>query len=317
MSPNTPSSGAGSPVGRGGRRSVPTDFETAQGDLFDAVDIATRSRFVDGPAGRIHVVEAGFPDDQPPVVFVHGTAAFGAFFAPLMTQVEDRRMIAFDRPGYGLSDAFVYTEANVRRTVVDVLLEVLDTMEADRIDLVGHSMGGQTAILFALMHPARVRRLVLIGAVVGFPGTHPPLRIRLLTVPVLNQVIRRLQKSGDEGVLDIAETFGERDAIRNHPAFIRAIAAHEAEPKSAEAGFSEFNALVSVRGWRPSVRLSPDELRSIQPPTTIVWGENDTLGGPDDVRDGVALISDVRFETVDAGHIPFLDHPNRCTALLK
>lgn len=295
------------------------DFETAQGRLFDAYGLAPRSRFIDieEPRARIHVLETGPADGDTPLVFVHGTAAFGAFFGPLMGHLGGTRLISFDRPGYGLSDPFVYTEETLQRMVVDVLEGVLDELGIEQVDLVGHSMGGYSAILFGLAHPERVRRLFLIGSVPAFPGTRPPVQLRLLTVPGLNRLLRRLQKSGEEGVLDIAEIFGEREAITDHPAFIRAIAAHEADQTAAEAGFSEFNALFSVRGWHPSVRIGTDELRDLQPPTTVIWGDHDTLGGPDDVRDGIELIQDVRFETVDAGHIPYLAHPERCAQLIR
>lgn len=158
--------------------------------------------------------------------------------------------------------------------------------------------------------------MILVGSVPAFPGTRPPVKIRLLTVPGLNRLIRRLQKPDVEGVLDIAEVFGEREAIKDHPSFIEAIAAHERDPKAAEAGFSEFNALLSVWGWHPSVRISTDELHNLQPLTTVIWGDHDTLGGPDDVRDDVMSIEEVRFETVDSGHIPYLAHPDRCAKLI-
>ena len=302
------------------RRGTDTaDFETAQRRLFEAYGLETRSRFVDieNPRVRMHVFETGTSEEDTPLVFLHGTAAFGAFFAPLMGHLDDTRMIAFDRPGYGLSDPFVYTEENIQRTVVETLKGVLDELGIERADLVGHSMGGHTGILFALAHPDRVRRLVLVGSVPAFPGTRPPVQLRLLTVPGLNRLIRRLQKSGEEGVLDIAEIFGEREAITDHPAFIRAIAAHEDSSKAAEAGFSEFNALFSVRGWHPMVRLSEDDLHDLQPPTTVIWGDHDTLGGPEDVQDTVELIPNVRFEIVDAGHIPHLAHPERCARLIR
>jgi len=295
------------------------DFETAQRRLFEAYGLEPQSRFVDleNPQVRTQILEFGAADADIPIVFVHGSAAFGAFFAPLMEHLDDEWMITFDRPGYGRSGPFIYTEENVQRTVVDVLAGVLDELEIERADVVGHSMGGHTGILFALAHPDRIRRLTLVGSVPAFPGTSPPLPIRLLTVPVLNRLIRRLQKPGEEGVLDIAETFGERDTIQGHPVFIQVIAAHEDDPKAAAAGFSEFNALVSIRGWRSSIRISEDALREIQAPTTIIWGDHDTLGGPADVQAGVESIEDVRFETVAAGHIPYLAHPERCAQLIQ
>jgi len=328
MTQRTTSSGDGPSPTQGETGSTSIDFETGQREFFEAVGLETRSRFItletrsrfitlETPRVRTHVFEAGPLDGDPPVVFVHGSAEFGAFFAPLVAQVDDVRTIAFDRPGYGLSDPFVYTETNLRRTLIDSIEGVLDELGIDEAVLVGHSMGGNACMRFALAHPDRVRRLVTVGAIPGFPGTRPPLPLRALTVPVLDRVLRRMQKSGEAGVLDLAAVFGERDAIQAYPAFIRAIAAHEGDSKSAAAGRSEFGALISPWGWRSSARLGEAELRELRQPTTVIWGANDPLGGPADVRDSVELIPDVRFETVDAGHIPYLSYPERCAQLIR
>lgn len=316
--------GDGQTTEHDGTGSRSTDFEAAQRELFEQVGLDVRSRYADleDPGERIHVLEAGPPDEElaagePPLVFVHGTAAFGAFMAPLMAQFDDVRTIAFDRPGYGLSGEFVYTEANLRRTVVDALGGVLDELGLERVDLVGHSMGGYTSILFALAHPERVRRLALVGSVPAFPGTRPPLPFRLMTVPGLGRLIERKQKPGEEGVLDFAEVFGEREAIQRYPALIRAIAAQQADPRSAEAGRSEFEALFSFRGWHPSIRIREEELGALTQPTLVVWGEHDPLGGPDDVRAGVGLIPDGRLEPVPTAHAPFFDRPEECARLIR
>jgi pimeloyl-ACP methyl ester carboxylesterase len=318
MVPTTDGDSPHATVSTDADRDAPTAFETAQRALFASVGLDPRSQFVDleTPRVRLHVFEAGPPDDDTPLVFVHGTAAFGAFLAPLLAAVEGRRVIAFDRPGYGLSDPFVYTTATVRRTLLDVLDGVLDDLGLDRVDLVGHSMGSHAAILYAGAHPERVRRLFLVGSVPAFPGTRPPWPLRVLTVPGLGRLFQRLQTPGEAGVLDIAEMFGERDAIQRYPELIAAIAAHEADPTAATAGRSEFRALISPLGWRPSVRLTDADLRRVETPTTVVWGDHDTLGTPDAVRGGVETIPDVRFETVAAGHMPYLAHPERCARLL-
>lgn len=300
-------------------RTATDDFASAQRALFEAVGVEPRSQFVelDDLPTRIHVFETGTPTDDPPVVFVHGTAAFGAFFAPLMAHLEDRHLIAFDRPGYGLSGPFTYTEENIRQTVVATLEGVLDGLGIDQADVVGHSMGGHTGIRFALAHPERVRRLVLLGAVPAFPGTRPPLPLRLLTVPLLDRVIHRLQKPGEAGVLDIAEIFGEREAIQDHPAFIRAIAAHERHPDASTAGQSEFAALFSILGWHESIRIRANDLQSLQTPTTVVWGEHDTLAGPDAVMAGLEQIPNVQLRRVPTGHIPYLARPVDCAEVIR
>lgn len=296
------------------------DFESAQGELFEASGLEYESSFVDldSPSVRTHVFEAGNPDsDGPPLVFVHGTAAFGAFLAPLMEQLDEHRLVGFDRPGHGLSDPFEYGTDSLRRTTIDTVESVLDELELERVDLVGHSMGAFAGIEFSRTHPARVRTLSLVGSVPMFPGTSPPLPIRLSTAPVLRRVIERFQETGEAGVLEIADIFGERNSIQEYPELIRAIAAHEADPKARAAGQSEFRSLMTLRGWRPSIELRDDHLGELQTPTTIVWGTHDPLGVPDDVRRGVDLIQDVRFTTVEAGHMPFLAHPRKCAEAIR
>lgn len=294
-------------------------FETAQQQLFETVGLPATSTFHDlgSPPVRTHVFESGERGEDPPMLFVHGTAAFGAFMAPLMARFPESWTIAFDRPGYGLSGPFAYTEANLRGALTDAMEGVLDGLGIERVDLVGHSMGGHASIRFALERPDRVRRLVLVGAVPGFPGTRPPVPFRLLTVPVLNRVVRRLQPSGEEGVLQTVEIFGERAVIEDHPAFLCANVALAADPKSERAGFTEVNALMWIRGWRSPYRIRPDELQRLRQPTLVIWGEHDPLGSPEDVRDGVASIPDARFETVNAAHIPFLAHAGRCADLIR
>lgn len=321
MNQHTALTGDEQPTERTGSNPPAAAFRAAQRDLLEQVGLDVRSRSVDleSPGVRTQIVEAGPPegDGTPPLVFVHGTSAFAAFLAPLMAEVDGSRLIAFDRPGYGLAGEFVYTEGNLRRTVVDALGSVLRALGLDRVDLVGHSMGGHASVAFALAHPERVRRLALVGSVPAFPGTTPPLPFRLMTVPGLGRLLQLVQKPGEAGVLDFAEVFGERESIQRYPPLIRAIAAQQADARSARAGESEFESLISPRGFRPSVRIRGEELAAIRQPTLVVWGEDDPLGSPEAVRPGVETIPDARLEVVPGAHAPFFGHPERCAELVE
>jgi len=299
-------------------RSTPPDFETAQRALFNAVGLEVRSRFVDldAPSVRTHLFEAGPPDGERTRLFVHGGGSFGAFLAPLVARLVDERVVGFDRPGYGLSGPFDYDRRTLAGVDVATLDGVVDALGVERVDLVGHSMGGYASVRYALARPDRVRRLVLIGACAAFPGTWPPLPLRLLTVPVVSRVLQRLQPSGEAGALAVAEVFGERDAVAANPAVLQAMVAHEADPVSSAAGLSELGAFFSLRGWHPSVELRPADLQRLEPPSLLVWGEDDPIAAPDDIREGVADIPDARLEVVPGAHAPFLTHPARCAGLV-
>src|SRR5215211_5249583 len=69
-----------------------------------------------------------------------------------------------DRPGCGLSYRIDYRSVDYRRAAADWVLDLVESTEAERIDLVGNFMGGYFAMAFAIAHPERVRRLVLLGA---------------------------------------------------------------------------------------------------------------------------------------------------------
>lgn len=296
------------------------DFETAQSRVFEEAGIDIQSRFIDleNPRVGIHLIEAGNLDsDEPPVVFIHGGGGFGAFFAPLMGQLDDRWLITIDRPGCGLSGDYVYTVNNHRQTVDNVLVGVLNDLGIEQADIVGSSTGGYWSIVFALTHPHRVRRLVPIGGVPTFPGTRPPVPVRLFTVPVLNQLLVRLQEPSEETVIKQMKMAGEGETIQRYPALIQARIAHDRIPRTVNERFSEFKSLLTVRGWRDATRLLEKELYELQHPTMFIWGERDFLGDPDDVREGVEMIPEGHLEAVDAGHGPWLGYPKTCAQLIR
>ncbi len=297
------------------------DFETAQRDVFDEVGIAPRSRFIDldRPTVRVHVLEAGDMDgDDAPVVFLHSGGTFGALYAPLMAQLDDTWTIALDRPGFGLSDDFTYTPGTYRQTIVDVLTDLLDELGVEQVDIAGNSNGGYWSIVFALTRPERVRRVILLGSLPTFPGTSSPVPLRLYTIPVLNRRLSGMfQASSEEDVIEKYGIFGEGETIREYPALIRAVWARDSNPRSHDVDISEMKSLLTIRGWRSSTRLREGELRDVQQPTLVIWGEDDPLGGPEDVRDIVETIPDGRLETLDTGHVPWLGNPETCAELIR
>lgn len=112
------------------------------------------------------------PDDAAaaPLVFLHGIGGNRHAFDVLLPHLTDRRqVVAWDMPGYGGSELCEYDFPNLS----SALDRLLDNLQMERIDLLGHSMGGMVAQQFALDHPERLHRLVLAqtSAVFGKPGT--------------------------------------------------------------------------------------------------------------------------------------------------
>ncbi len=91
-----------------------------------------------------------------------------AWDEPLLARFMNRlarfsRLIIFDKRGTGLSDRVPRSELPSLEQRMDDVLSVLDAVGSDRAAVMGHSEGGNLAVLFAATHPERVVALVTAG----------------------------------------------------------------------------------------------------------------------------------------------------------
>ncbi|MDN3645201.1 alpha/beta fold hydrolase [Pontixanthobacter aestiaquae] len=105
------------------------------------------------------------PSDHPPVLFFNGIGANIEAVAPLAEAMNDRAFIMFDMPGTGGSPDPVIPYTIV--TMAWTATQVLDRFGLGVVDVMGISWGGGMAQHFAIQHPARTRRLVLIATSAG------------------------------------------------------------------------------------------------------------------------------------------------------
>jgi pimeloyl-ACP methyl ester carboxylesterase len=168
-------------------------------------------RFLDIRTLRYHVHAWGDPalatPQRPPLVLLHGWMDVGASFQFLVDALSTPRwVIAPDWRGFGLSavpgaDAYWFPD------YLGDLDALLDALSPDApVDLVGHSMGGNVAMVYAGVRPKRVRRLVNLEGF-GMPdsrASQAPTRLekwldelkeppRLMPYGSLEAVARRLQ----------------------------------------------------------------------------------------------------------------------------
>jgi 4,5:9,10-diseco-3-hydroxy-5,9,17-trioxoandrosta-1(10),2-diene-4-oate hydrolase len=101
-----------------------------------------------------------------PLVMLHGggpgASAWSNFGSALPAFAADFRTLLVDQPGFGDSDKPAVV-GNYFRHSAGYLLALLDELGIERVHLLGNSLGGGTAARFALEHPKRVGRLVLMG----------------------------------------------------------------------------------------------------------------------------------------------------------
>lgn len=123
--------------------------------------LTDRSVLVDGVRLAYH--EQG---EGEPVVLVHGTPSHSVIWRNVAPQVAGGgyRAICYDLLGYGRSERPLERDTSV--TAQAVLLEkLLARLGVAEVNLVGHDIGGAIVQAFAVSHPERVRRLMLIDTV--------------------------------------------------------------------------------------------------------------------------------------------------------
>ena len=278
--------------------------------LLVGASVSSRQVEVDA-GGRVHLLEHGA---GPPVVLLHGTGNPAGFLLPLLRELHGVRAIAPDRPGVGLSDPTNLPAARYREAAVAWLDRLLDTLELDTTTLLGHSGGAMWAMWYALAHPDRIRRLVLLGPP-AVPKTRCPLPLRLATTPVVGQLLSRLAPPSPTSILRFAHHVArEKETLARHPDLVDLLVAAGRDPVTGHASKAEHRLFVSPFGFRRGSRLRPDELRQLAMPTLLIWGEFEPLGGVSVAQAVTDLIPHGRLEVLPTGHGPWLGQPTRTAA---
>jgi len=274
-----------------------------------------RSRHVEVRSGRrVHVIEAG---EGPPVLFLHGSGTSSLSVLPLLEHLEGVRVIAVDRPGFGLSEPVHVPRVHFRDAAIEFLDEVVDELGLETSALAGGSMGGTWALWYALARPERVRRLVLLTGAPLLPGTRVPAPVRVMAAPVVGDLLARVVKPNAKMVVRLMSSMGERDTIVRYPDLIESMVAAGRDPIASAADLAEVRAISSSFGFRRSARVHPDELRRLTVPTLLLWGDHDPVGAVEVARATARLVPNAQLEVLPAGHVPWLGNPERVSELVS
>lgn len=120
------------------------------------------------PLVRLSVIDAGPQNADRAMVFVHGFGGYAMQWEHQLIEFADSsRVVAMDLRGHGISDrpAGKYT----LEEVIGDLERVVDSLKLPpKFILLGHSFGGALAAAYAVKHPERVGRLILVSTPVDF-----------------------------------------------------------------------------------------------------------------------------------------------------
>lgn len=140
------------------------------------------SHYINLKGLKYHFVDEGTGN---PVVMIHGNPTWSFYYRELIKALSGNyRTIAVDHMGCGLSDKPDKNQYDYRlKSRVDDIEALIDSLElSEKITLVLHDWGGMIGMAFALRHPERIGRIVIMNTAAFLPpdGKKFPLRLRLI-----------------------------------------------------------------------------------------------------------------------------------------
>jgi 3-oxoadipate enol-lactonase len=231
------------------------------------------------------------------VVLTHGAGGTHASWfqqVPALTAA-GYRVVTWDSRGFGNSTCRTGTVG--ADLAARDLVAVLDAVGADRIDLVGQSMGGWWVTAFTIAFPARVRSLTLANTIGG------------LFTPELHRHFRGLMKAApvDAPRMGGHSAVSAQLAVRDPAlAFL-----YQQLDSFHEPPFPQV--MRALTGWE----VTHDQLNATRVPVLVVTSPEDQLFPEPMIRAGAARLNDARVvEIAKAGHSPYFERASEFNAAL-
>ena len=249
--------------------------------------------FTDSDGERIYFECWG--DSGDVIVLSHGLGGSHAVWYQQVAFLSQRyRVITWDQRGFGRSTRSTGAIGPV--PAVRDMVRVLDALDADRAHVIGQSMGGWSALGFAIDHPDRVISLVLADSTGG------------IFTPWIRQSLTDYGKAIAAGPPPHEFPLGFHPAIGTQllgedlaQAFLYTQLGSLTEPPSPE----EIMPLLMTTDHT-------DGAPSVAIPTLFVVGEHDPIFAPRLIESAASLIPTSEVAIVEnTGHSPYFERPDR------
>jgi 2-hydroxy-6-oxonona-2,4-dienedioate hydrolase len=254
-------------------------------------------KYVEMSHGKTRYFDAG---TGYPTILIHGVGYTGGghgFFLNIGPLSSKLRVLAPDCLGWGEGD--VLEQEYSFAYLVDFIREFQDSLGLEKTNIVGHSMGGWLASLFAYESPERVNKLVLVAAGGAMPRQLPSMVE--FQPPTRESILKQLTNSVKKEGVDLEALADYNVKMADNPTRLAAYRRILAHMNNMETR-SRYN----------TVRRFPH----IKAPTLITWGRNDQTNALELGEMTHAGIPGSKMVVFECGHMIPTEAPDEFNAAL-
>jgi pimeloyl-ACP methyl ester carboxylesterase len=253
------------------------------------------------------------PGEGPAIVLLHGFPDNHHLYDRVRPLLAGRHVVTFDFLGWGDSDKpahYPYTHDEEARQIDSVM----GALGLERVILVAHDASGPPAIDWALAHPDRIERLVLLNTYYcRMRSLRPPQAIWLFSTPGVRPVARWFSRRFGNLLFrrmyrwQVGRFFRDQ-AVRE--AFLPVLYEQFARTPSAQEAFFRLN-----EDLRPALRARMqrlDEVARFDRPVRVLFGAADPYLNANVARDLAGQFPHADLHLVEgAHHFVQMDEPER------
>jgi pyruvate dehydrogenase E2 component (dihydrolipoamide acetyltransferase) len=254
---------------------------------------------------EINALVAGASDAPATLVFIHGLGGAQSTWASVLGNfAETSRVVALDLPGHGASSKPSPDEGGDYSVpaLAAAVGEVIEKLDLAPAVLVGHSLGGATALDLALSRPKLVRGLVLIDSA-GLGAE--------VSGDLLDRIEAEPSREEAQKLLDLF--FADKRYVLDRG--IDDMYASRTAPGADAAVKAAANAAFSREGQ--SIRYD-ERLGELTQPILIVWGEQDAVLPAAHGVSAANAVPRAWFELLEGvGHVPQIEASEAFTDIVQ
>ena len=238
--------------------------------------------------GKFRWLEEG--DGEQPIILLHGLMGGVENFGEMVDYISEKYKV------YGL-DLKLFEGRNLLKVSVkslsDYLNEFMNMLDLKSATLIGNSMGGHIALIFAKNHPTKVDNLILTGS------------SGLFEESMGNSWPRR----------------GDKNYIRKKTEEVfydPKVATDELVDKVFAIANNRMNLLKLLGYAKSAIRHNmANEIPNIKKPTCLIWGANDKVTPPHVAEEFHKLLPNSKLYWIDkCGHAAMWEHPKRFSEIV-